>query len=165
MPASTQDAPPSFSGIAEQFKEWKRLTQVWSMATKLSSDKHGAKVLSVLEAGAWDACRHLDLDVLAEADGAQLVIDTLEAVFGDLLDVALIESADAALYLTVKQNEEDLLSFQSRLDSAFRRLESNSNLKLPSELKGFILSKQAGMTVGEIRELLTLTGGKMNYDL
>eukprot|EP00971_Amphidinium_carterae_P189212 3756018-Amphidinium_carterae.2 len=99
MPASTQEAPPSFSGIAEQFKEWKRRTQVWAMATKLSSDKHGAKVLSVLE---------------AEADGAQLVIDTLGGVFGDPLDVALIESADAALYLTVKQNEEDLLSFQSR---------------------------------------------------
>eukprot|EP00971_Amphidinium_carterae_P021548 425082-Amphidinium_carterae.1 len=125
MAASTQDAPPSFAGSADLFKEWKRRTQVWAMATKLPAEKHGAKVLSVLEAGAWDACRHLELDVLAQEDGASTVIATLESIFGDPSDVALIEAADMALYLTVKQAGEDVLAFQSRLDSAFRRLESN----------------------------------------
>eukprot|EP00971_Amphidinium_carterae_P095194 1883363-Amphidinium_carterae.1 len=56
LSASTHDALPSFSGSAELFKEWKRRTQVWAMAKKLQQDKHGAKVLSVLQAGAWDAC-------------------------------------------------------------------------------------------------------------
>eukprot|EP00971_Amphidinium_carterae_P089188 1765105-Amphidinium_carterae.2 len=61
------------------------------MATRLPADQHVAKVLNCV----LEACRQLELDVLAQEDGTATVIATLESVFGDPSDVALIEAADA----------------------------------------------------------------------
>ena len=134
------------------------------MSTRLDQSKQGPKLVSVLSGAAWDALRHVNLETLAEASGVSQVFAALDLVFGDPKDVLLIEATDEALYLTVKQPHEEVVAFQARLESKFRRLEAAGELTIPSEVKGFVLAKQAGLSTAEVRELLTLTGGSLQYD-
>ena len=89
---------------------------------------------------------------------------TLDGVFADPSDVSLVEATDEALYLTIHQPYEELIAFQSRLDSKFRRLEAVGSVSLPDEVRGFVLGKQAGLNTAELRGMLTLSGGSRKYD-
>ena len=162
--ASVSDAPPVYDGSLEGYKEWRRRAELWTLSTRLESSKHGPKLVSVLSGAAWDALKHLQMSGLSHETGAAKVLETLDEIFGDPKDVLLVEATDEALYLTVKQAAEDVVAFQTRLDAKFRRLESVGGLKIPSEVKGFVLAKEAGLNTMEVRELLTLTGGALHYD-
>ena len=162
--ATIGDSPPSFDGSVEIYKEWRRRAELWQMSTKLDPVKRGAKLVSVLTGAAWDALRHVPMNELASEEGSKLVFDTLDAIFADPSDVSLVEATDDALYLTVRQAQEELVAFQSRLDSKFRRLEAVGNVSLPDEVKGFVLAKQSGLTTAELREMLTLSGGSLKYE-
>ena len=120
--------------------------------------------MSVLSGSAWDALRHVEMDALVSETGVEQVFQTLDGIFGDPKDVLLIEATDEAFYLTTKQPQEDLIGFQTRLDSKFRKLESAGSIKIPPQIKGFVLAKQAGLSTAEVRELLTLTNGNLQYD-
>ena len=61
MHGQAQDAPLPLSDILEQYKEWRRGTELWSLATKLPEEKQGPKVLGMLEGPAWEACRRLEV--------------------------------------------------------------------------------------------------------
>ena len=162
--ASVTDSPPVFDGAVEQYREWRRRAELWTMCTKLEEKKQGPKLVSVLSGVAWDALRHLDLSVLTSEQGVAKVMETLDSVFGDPKDVLVVEATDEAFYLTVKQPQEELVAFQTRLDAKFRCLESAGSLTIPAETKGFVLAKQAGLSTAEVREFLTLTGGSLQYD-
>ncbi len=61
---------------------------------QVGDEMKGASFLSVLGGAAWEACKHLDLDKIAEKDGWQLVIQTLENKFEDpkrILQVQCLE--------------------------------------------------------------------------
>eukprot|EP00971_Amphidinium_carterae_P330708 6463875-Amphidinium_carterae.2 len=75
----------------------------------------------------------------------------------------IVDAADAVLYGTVRQSNEDIVTFITRLDAQLRELEAARSLVLPEEIKGFILAKQSGLSAQEVRELLTLTGGEIKY--
>ena len=163
MQLSHHDGPPTFDGALEAYKEWKRRTQVWRLGTKMEESKHGARILGALYGPAWDACKHIPLESVTGESGAQTILDALEAVFGEPHDVLLIETAEAALYSTIRNPGEEVVAFMSRLDMQFRKLETSCSVVLPPEVKGFILAKQTGLAPQELRELLTLTGGVMTY--
>ena len=89
---------------------------MWMLGTKLDGAKHGAKILGSLYGPAWDSCKHIPLESVTGEGGAKTIMDALEAVFGEPQDVLLIETAEAALYSTVRNAGEDVVAFQSRLD-------------------------------------------------
>ena len=103
------------------------------------------------------------METLVAEDGAAAVLKILDAEFSDPRDVLLVEATDEALYMTTKLPGEEITMYQTRLESKFRRLEQVGSFELPAELKGFILAKQAGLGTSEVRELLTLTGGSLDY--
>eukprot|EP00971_Amphidinium_carterae_P071807 1420157-Amphidinium_carterae.1 len=164
MFVSTHDAPPVFDGDPESYREWRRRAELWSLGTRLESIKHGPKLLSVLSGSAWETCKHLTPASVAKDDGVAEVFAVLDGVYGDPRDVMVVEAADAALYGTIRQAQEDIVSFMTRLDAQMRKLETLGTLTLPPEIKGFILAKQAGLNTQEVRELITLTGGDIGYD-
>ena len=77
---------------------------------------------------------------------------------------SLSKQAEEALYTTTRVAGEDILSFQTRLEAKFKKLGDACGDKLPSEIRGFVLAKQAGLATSDVREVLTLTKGKMVCD-
>ena len=118
----------------------------------MDKNKHGPKLLSILEGAVWDACKHLEPKEVAGEAGADMIFQTLDPSLGDPKDVLLIEAADGVLCLTGRHVSEDIVTYQARLDTKFRKLESACSISLPSSMKGFILTKQARMALTEVRE-------------
>ena len=161
---SVTDSPPVFDGALDYYKEWRRRVELWTKSTRLEVSKQAPKIVSVLSGPAWDAMRHIEIEVLTSEEGVEQVLKTLDTTFGDPKDVLLVEATDDAFYLTTKQPQQELVAFQARLDSKFRRLEATGSLTIPAEIKGLVLAKQAGLSTAEVRELLTLTGGSLQYE-
>eukprot|EP00971_Amphidinium_carterae_P349894 6491285-Amphidinium_carterae.4 len=153
------DAPPTYAGAVAvgHYREWRWRTELWSLSTKVVAEKRGARLVTVLEKAAWDATRHLTVDELTSEDGKTAALEALDLAFAEADDVSLIESADEYFYQCCRSLGEDIVSFRSRLEAKLRRLEAGGNIFIPDETKGFVLSKQAGMSPAEIREMLTLT--------
>eukprot|EP00971_Amphidinium_carterae_P226752 4497194-Amphidinium_carterae.1 len=161
MSAGGSDGPPPFDGSVGYYRDWRRRAELWSLSTKVPSEKQGARLVTGLDKAAWDATRHLTVEQLTGENGKDMVLAALDQAFAEADDVNLIESADDFFYLCCRSPGEDIISYQSRLDAKLRRLESNSNVRIPDQIKGFVLCKQSGMSPAEVREMLTLTSGGM----
>ena len=76
----------------------------------------------------------------------------------------LIESLEEAIYTTVRRSRDDVMAFITKMEHRFRKLEENCDIKFPTIVKGYILARQYGLNTSELKDILLLTGGDLDYD-
>eukprot|EP00971_Amphidinium_carterae_P007160 141804-Amphidinium_carterae.1 len=96
-------------------QDWRRRVELWSLSTKV----------------AWDATRYLTVEQLTGENGKDMVLAALDQTFAEADDVNLLESADEFFYLCCRSPGEDVVSYQSKLDTKLRRLESTCSVRIP----------------------------------
>ena len=158
------DSPPPFDGDIASYKEWRRRAELWVFATRTDTERRGPRLLQSLRGAAWEACQDIKLENLSKDKGWNDIFDILDALFGQSKDVLQVESLDEALYATTRKANEDFVSFCTRLEHKFRKLDENCSVKLPSVARGYVLARQWGLTAQEMREVLVLSGGKLEIE-
>ena len=158
------DTPPTFDGDIANYKDWRRRAELWLYSTRADANKRAPRLLGALVGSAWEACKHLSISELATDGAWDKIFKILDVEYGQPKDVVLIESLEEAIYTTVRRSGDDIMAFITKMEHRFRKLEENCDIKFPSTVKGYILARQYGLNTSELKDILLLTGGDLDYD-
>ena len=104
---------------------------------------------------------HLDERVLASESYLDRIIEVLDVLAGERESSERRRAVRAALYEGVRKPSETLAQYALRRESQFQS--AGQFLDLPSDLKGFMMEEQAGLTKQGIQNLRVLTSGSSDY--
>ena len=152
--------PPAWPGW-NNFRLWKRAIRRWHNNTDVAVWRRSEKILKTFE---WDLqakMDHLDEKVLASESYLDRIIEVLDVLAGERESSERRRAVRAALYEGVRKPSETLAQYALRRESQFQS--AGQFLDLPSDLKGFMMEEQAGLTKQGIQNLRVLTSGSSDY--
>ena len=78
----SNDPPPKFTATKpSEFKSYRKKVRQWLLFTRTPAQSQEPRVLSRLTGPAWDACDRVEPEVVATADGVNMILDTLAEAF------------------------------------------------------------------------------------
>ena len=77
--------------------------------------------------------------------------------FRSYLEAELEVQAEVAMYQTTRTLKGTLMEFTSRISNKLREMESGFKECLPQKMKGFIIKRQAKLTLDQAKHLLFFT--------
>ena len=84
----TERIPPPFDGEADSYPKWKKLIKLWEVITDVARTKHGALIISRLDAETQDTIlEFMNIDEIKEENGVEKIISHLDRIF--LKDAAI----------------------------------------------------------------------------
>ena len=119
------DPPPEFTGTKpSEFKNYRERVRRWLLFTRTPAQLQGPHVLS---RPTGPACDELELEDVATADGANMILDTSAEAFQDEYDVDVSHTAYVSQAKEALIEQEEDIDLETAL--AASELESDTDLE------------------------------------
>ena len=123
--------------------------------------KQGTKLFCNLSGSARDAVDELPVETIISERGVEAILEKLKEHYQPYLETAMPKGFERAIYGEARKGKEQLSENIIRVEAAFARLQEEG-VKLPTEVKGYVMFRQAALASVQEDQVTTWTSGK--YD-
>ena len=147
------------------YRRWKRRAQLMlaALPSTVSEAKYGPRLMEFIKGEAETLLEQIPVDDLTQTGGDKKIWAILDEKFGpqprDLLQLAL----RGFFYELQVKPSETFPQFLARFDSA-NRLLVEQEIKLPSQVLGYMLLKKLRLESGQESMVMTHTQGKLEFE-
>ena len=152
--------PPPWGGWPN-YRLWKRAVQRWNANTDVAMWRRAEKLLKSFDWELQSKLDHLDEGVLSGPAYLDSVLRVLDVLAGEKETSDKRRHVRAALYEGHRQSGEGLAQYALRREAQVSNAEKY--LRIPDDLKGFMMEEQSGLSKQGLQNLRTLTGGSSDY--
>ena len=152
--------PPPWGGWSH-YRLWKKALQRWDRNTDVMVWRRAEKVLKTMDYELQSKLDHLPESDLADDRYLNAIISVLDVIAGEKETSERRRNVRAALYEGARRPDETLAQYALRRDAQFSNAEQF--ISIPSELKGYMLEEQSGLSRQSLQNLRVLTGGQHEY--
>lgn len=135
--------------------------QRWNANTDVAMWRRAEKLLKSFDWELQSKLDHLDEGVLSGPAYLDSVLKVLDVLAGEKETSEKRRQVRAALYEGHRQSGEGLAQYALRREAQFSNAEKY--LRIPDDLKGFMMEEQSGLSRQGLQNLRTLTGGSSDY--
>ena len=153
--------PPPWPGW-QYFRQWKKALMRWDRNTDVPTWRRAEKILKSFDYDLQMKLDHLDEALLSSPDYLVRIMEVLDTLAGERDTSERRRAVRAALYEGPRRSDESLAQYALRREAQFQS--ADQFLRLPEDLKGFMMEEQAGLSKQNLQNLRVLTAGNSNYD-
>ena len=155
---------PVFSGLPQDYKEWKKRIHMYHRKMVLSkrTQESVLNILGSFQGAAWRLFEDMPMSELEQEGAFEKILKTLDQHYSYDERVQLPSDFEGYFNVLNRKNGQTLLSFVSEHDEALRKLQSH-NIDLPKPVQGWHLLRRANLTK-EQKQLVTLKAPLMERD-
>lgn len=153
--------PPGWPGF-QHYRLWKKAVSRWDAATDVKYWRRTEKILKSMDWELQSRFEHIPDEDLQGPQYLWHLFQVLDVLAGEREYTDMRRSVRAALYEGARRGDETLGQYSLRREAQFST--ASKFLELPSQLKGFMLEEQAGLSRQAVHSLRVLTGGNSDYE-
>lgn len=153
--------PPGWPGF-QHYRLWKKAVARWDVATDVKYWRRTEKILKSMDWELQSRFEHIPDEDLQGPQYLWHLFQVLDVLAGEREYTEMRRSVRAALYEGARRGDETLGQYSLRRDAQFTT--ASRFLEIPSQLKGFMLEEQAGLSRQAVQSLRVLTGGNSDYE-
>ena len=151
---------PIFDPEAANFssREWKdKVTFIHSISEPNLRVHLAPRLAMLCKGSAWKQASKVAEQLKDPENGVKALVKALQK-WSDLEEQVTMDHYENALYKTVQRSDESVASYTSRLEIAFDELGPETTIK---DIQAYVLLRQSSFDAMSKKQLLMLTGGKI----